>query len=57
MLTFLTNVRRPLSEFVIYLYQTIYTLRVESFAGRNFGGDKLSRMAMVETKFRGYELL
>ena len=32
------------------------TLKVESFAGRNFGGDKLSRTLMVKIKFRGYKL-
>ena len=31
-------------------------LKVESFAGRNFGGDKLSRTAMVKIKFRRYKL-
>ena len=29
---------------------------VESFAGRNFSGDKLSRTQMVKIKFRGYKL-
>ena len=32
------------------------TLKVESFAGRNFSGDKLSRTQMVKIKFRGYKL-
>jgi len=34
----------------------VFTLRVESFAGRNFRGDKLSRTPMVKIKFRGYKL-
>ena len=34
----------------------IITLRVESFTGRNFRGDKLSRTQMVKIKFRGYKL-
>ena len=32
------------------------TLRVESFAGRNFRGDKLSRTPMVKIMFRRYKL-
>ena len=31
------------------------TLKVESFAGRKFGGDKLLRTAMVKIKFCGYK--
>ena len=30
------------------------TLLVESFAGRNFSGDKLSRTQMVKIKLHGY---
>ena len=37
-------------------FMTASTLRVESFAGRNFRGDKLSRTPMVKIKFRGYKL-
>ena len=32
------------------------TLKVESFAGRNFRGDKLSRTSEVKINFRGYKL-
>ena len=34
----------------------MYTLRVESFAGRNFRGYKLSRTPEAKIKFRGYKL-
>ena len=34
----------------------IITLRVESFAGRNFSMDKLSQTTMAKIKFRGYKL-
>ena len=36
--------------------ENLTTLRVESFAGTNFRGDKLSRTPMVKIKFRGYKL-
>jgi hypothetical protein len=32
------------------------TLRVQSFTGRNFRGDKLSRTTEVKINFRGYKL-
>ena len=32
------------------------TLKVESFAGTKFRGDKLSRTSRAEIKFRGYKL-
>ena len=33
-----------------------FTLKVESFAGKNFHGDKLSRTPIAKIKFRGYKL-
>ena len=32
------------------------TLKVESFAGTKFRGDKLSRTSRAKIKFRGYKL-
>ena len=41
---------------VTYRSIACITLKVESFAGRNFHGDKLSRTPIAKIKFRGYKL-
>ena len=38
------------------VYKRDVTLKVESFAGTKFRGDKLSRTPRAKIKFRGYKL-
>ena len=45
------------SAVILPLIKELTTLKVESFAGINFRGDKLSRTPMVKINFRGDKLL
>ena len=56
-ITSVTVYNRKSSIFLsLFNYHFFNTLRVESFAGRNFRGDKLPRTPMVKIKFGGYKL-